>query len=151
MWVFYVFISSLKKKKNPWSEENIYLNKLCNVKVPSSHAFCIVISLSLWGAWCRWTWWIKKDDQAVTTLWTFDISHVNHPQRGHKCRTFNYYVLIIEIDFIDILRIFYLQPRKMIFLWNANEYKHLCSRSILASPYNVWETAQNPQRSWNKL
>lgn len=48
VWVgfFCVFITSLKKKKL-WSEENIYLNKLCNVKVLSSHAFCIVISFSL--------------------------------------------------------------------------------------------------------
>lgn len=44
--VFNVSITSLKKNKL-WSEENIYLNKLCNVKVLSSHAFCIVISFSL--------------------------------------------------------------------------------------------------------
>lgn len=61
---FYVFITSLKKK-NLWSEENVYLNKLCNVKVLSSHAFCM-ISLSLRGAWCRWTWWIKK---MIKKLW----------------------------------------------------------------------------------
>lgn len=45
---FNVFITSLKQQQQQlWSEENIYLNKLCNVKVLSSHAFCIVISFSL--------------------------------------------------------------------------------------------------------
>lgn len=44
--VFNVSITSLKKT-NCGLKKNIYLNKLCNVKVLSSHAFCIVISFSL--------------------------------------------------------------------------------------------------------
>lgn len=47
LWVgFLIFFYHFHKKKL-WSEENIYLNKLFNVKVLSSHAFCIVISFSL--------------------------------------------------------------------------------------------------------
>lgn len=50
VWVgFFMFLSLLLKKKL-WSEENIYLNKLCNVKVLSSHAFCMIFLSEVHGA-----------------------------------------------------------------------------------------------------
>lgn len=74
---FYVnFFFFFKFKLCSVKEENIYLNRLCNVKRPFLACLFVVICLSLWGAWCQLDMMDKKKkkrDESAMIVQTLDV------------------------------------------------------------------------------